>query len=146
LPRGFNKDVSLESALNTLVIWAAEGMRNVRFSGGEPMLHPHIETLVRFAKESGAEHVAVSTNGTLPLRRYLALVDLGANDFSISLDAGCCAVGDVMSGVPGAWHKAAKTIRELAKRTYVSVGVVFTEANADTALETILALGLRTSG
>lgn len=138
LPAGADGDIDSKSAKRTLGIWADEGMRNVRFSGGEPMLHPNIGELVKFARDAGAVRIAISTNGTLPLRQYMELVDLGANDFSISLDAGCCAVGDVMSGVSGTWGKAAGVIRELAKRTYVSVGVVFTEANAGTAMETVL--------
>jgi len=138
LPNGFDKDMDLKSAEKTLAIWANEGMRNVRFSGGEPMLHPNIGEFVKIAKDFGAEHVAISTNGTMSISRYMKLIKLGVNDFSISLDAGCCSVGDVMSGVPGAWKKAAKTIKELAKLTYVSVGTVFTEANAGTAMETVL--------
>lgn len=102
------------------------------------MLYPHIEELVKYSKFLGVEHIAISTNGTISIDRYLNLIKCGVNDFSISLDAGCCSVGDVMSsGVCGAWDKAANAILKLSKETYVSVGVVFTENNADTAIETI---------
>jgi molybdenum cofactor biosynthesis enzyme MoaA len=139
LPFGYTGDVGLAAGLNLIALWAEQGLDNIRFSGGEPMLHPHIENFVRFADSKGIQRIAVSTNGTLSIRRYERLVSLGANDFSISLDAGCCATGDAMAGgVPGAWAKAAETIRRLARITYVTVGMVFTEANAGQAMETVL--------
>lgn len=139
LPLGYTGDVGLVDGVNLIAAWAAQGLDNIRFSGGEPMLHPHIEDFVRFADRQGIRRIAVSTNGTISIHRYERLVSFGANDFSVSLDAGCCAVGDIMTGgVPGAWAKAAETIRRLSRITYVTVGIVFTEANVANAVETVL--------
>jgi len=122
-------DMPADQAMRTLDLWIAEGLRNVRFSGGEPTLHPALGELVDRCREGGVERIAVSTNGTAKIDAYHRLVDRGVNDLSVSLDGGCCAVGDRMAGRAGAWAKAVRTIREMSRRTYVTVGMVFTEDN-----------------
>ena len=133
--RGIREDcrgnMSMETARATLKQWASDDLRNVRFSGGEPMLWPGLEDLVRYAaRELNVERVALSTNGSFPLERYLDLVKAGVSDFSISLDA-CCAVGcEKMSGAnPAVFSNLVENIRELSKYTYVTVGVVLTDDN-----------------
>jgi len=123
-------DMPARQAMRTLDLWIAEGLRNVRFSGGEPTLHPALGELVDRCREGGVERVAISTNGTADPGVYHDLVDRGVNDLSVSLDGGCCAVGDRMAGcVAGAWARAVRTIREMSRRTYMTVGMVFTEDN-----------------
>jgi len=131
-------DMPAGQAAATLDMWIAEGLRNVRFSGGEPTLHPALGELVDRCREGGVERVAISTNGTAEMAAYHDLVDRGVNDLSISLDGGCCAVGDRMAGcVAGAWERAVRTIREMSRRTYVTVGMVFTEDNVGVCEEAV---------
>jgi molybdenum cofactor biosynthesis enzyme MoaA len=125
------KDIPYPEAVDIVRGWAADGLKNIRFSGGEPMLYPWIEELVMWAKQEGIERIAVSTNGSQPIGRYRRLIKFGVNDFSISLDACCAEDGDKMAGgVKGAWDTVVENIRLLAKETYVTVGVVLTEQNA----------------
>ena len=139
LPSDCVGDVGLAHGKELISLWAGWELDNIRFSGGEPMLHPHIGDFVSHASSNGIKRIAVSTNGTASFGRYERLVSLGANDFSVSLDAGCCSIGDAMAGdIPGAWGKAAETIRRLSKLTYVTVGIVFTETNAAHAVETVM--------
>jgi hypothetical protein len=58
-------------------------------------------------------------------------MSLGVNDFSISLDACCASECGKMSGTKGAtiWQRITHNIHELAKMTYVTVGVVLTDDN-----------------
>jgi MoaA/NifB/PqqE/SkfB family radical SAM enzyme len=140
--RGVRKDwggeMSLPLAQEWLSLLGEHQLKNVRFSGGEPLLYPALCELVRGCVRLGVERIAISTNGTAPLDSYKRLVDLGVNDFSISLDAGCCAMGEVMSGgCKGAWEKAVETIREISNLTYVTVGVVLTEVNVEQVVETV---------
>jgi len=118
-------------------LWIADGLKNVRFSGGEPTLHPLLSNLVAHCLAGGVERIAVSSNGASGMRLYELLVKAGVNDFSISLDACCAQVGEKMSG-RGSWGAVVDTIRELSKITYVSVGMVFTDANVDQCLESVL--------
>lgn len=113
------------------------GLKNIRFSGGEPTLHPDIKDIVRYAKFMGVERIAISTNGSADLELYKELIELGVNDFSISLDACCDSFGDEMAGVKGYWSKITNNIAELSQLTYVSVGVVITKETADTLAEVV---------
>ena len=139
---GMRKDVrgtlTKEEAMNILSLWVKEGLRNVRFSGGEPTLYPYLKELVSYCRDNKVEHIAISTNGSADLEYYRELAALGINDFSISLDSGCCSVGKKLTGgVEGAWEKVVDNIREVSKFSYVTVGMVFTEDNIHTAVEDI---------
>jgi len=130
---------SLEDAKEVVDYWTDEGLRNVRFSGGEPLLYPHLNYLVKRAKDRGVKRIAISTNGSFSLSKYTELVESGVNDISISLDACCADVGDKMSGgVSGSWDKVVSNIRELSKITYVTVGMVFTEENIEDCKESVM--------
>ena len=124
------KDLPLRSALSILKQWCDQGLRNVRFSGGEPMIYPHLHELVHYCSVRGVDHIAISTNGSFPLDKYLYLADLGVNDFSISFDACCASECGKMSGRMNIYDRLCDNIRELSKRTYVTVGVVLTDENA----------------
>ena len=140
---GIRKDcqgtIPLERALEILNLWIKDGLVNVRFSGGEPTIYPHLKTLVEHCKKNNVEHIAISTNGSADLELYKELFNAGVNDFSISLDSGCCTVGKKLTGgVEGAWEKVVSNIREISKFCYVTVGMVFTEDNIKTAIDDIL--------
>jgi pyruvate-formate lyase-activating enzyme len=125
-------DVSLDRASEWIELWAAQGLKALRLSGGEPTLYPWLASLVKLARRLGVERVALSTNGSAPLVRYSALLDAGVNDFSISLDACCAEDAEKMTGRtgPAGFERVVENIRWLAARTYVTVGVVLTEDNA----------------
>lgn len=127
----FQGDIPYSRAWYVLNEWASQGLKNVRFSGGEPMLYPDLKMLVEDARELGIERRALSTNGSFPLERYMELVDAGVNDFSISLDACCAADCSKMAGGvrDTVWENLSHNIRELSKVTYVTVGVVLTDDN-----------------
>ena len=126
------KDLPLEDALFTLDQWCCQGLRNVRFSGGEPMMYRNLPVLVAFCKISGVQRIAISTNGSFPLEKYLELIDIGVSDFSISFDACCASECGKMAGGKGdrVFERICNNIRELSKHTYVTVGVVLTDDNS----------------
>lgn len=131
--------LSAQEAARTLELWLDSGLQNVRFSGGEPLLWPGIERLVARCAKKGVKRIAISSNGSIHSRKYEQLTALGVNDWSISLDACCASTGDNMAGgIPGAWERVIENIRLLAKLTYVTVGVVLTEANVDELHRTVL--------
>lgn len=121
----------------TLAYWFKHNLRNIRFSGGEPTLHPDLADLVKEAKANGCERVAISTNGSKSLETYDKLLLAGVDDFSISLDACDAVKGDEMAGVNGIWEKVIKSIQYLSARAYTTVGMVFNEHNIHQASETI---------
>ena len=140
--RGMRDDLkgtmSLERAREVIDLWADQGLRNIRFSGGEPTVYKFLPQLVSHAHTRRIKRIAVSTNGSADIEYYKHLIELGVNDFSISLDACCSSVGEKMcGGVKGAWEKVTKNIATLSTLTYLTVGVVFTEETLKQSLEII---------
>lgn len=123
-------DLPFEDAVRLVTLWGKDNLRAVRFSGGEPMLYLGLDRLVCLSRNLGMEWIAISSNGSVAWERYQKLIDLGVNDFSISLDACCAEDGDKMSGgVKGAWNKVVENIRKCAEQVYTTVGVVLTNDN-----------------
>ncbi len=131
-------DLPLSQAISVLDLWIAEGLKNVRFSGGEPTLYPDLTTLIDHCRNEGVERIAISTNGTAEPEIYQELLERGMNDCSISLDGACCAVGKEMTGgINGVWKRTVETIRMLAPVSYVTVGMVFTEINIEQCVQAV---------
>lgn len=131
-------DIPLAQARATVNLWCDEGLENIRFTGGEPTLYKGLGELVSLAKDRGVKRIALSTNGAVALRRYLELIKLGVNDFSISLDACCAEDGDKMAGDRrGSFKRVVKNIREISAISYVTVGVVLTADNKERAEDVI---------
>lgn len=132
-------DLPFGDAMELLRLWTNEGLKNVRFSGGEPTLYHELPALVKYCSLMDVEHIAISTNGSSSKEKYLQLIAAGVNDFSISLDACCAEVGDEMSGgVKGSWEKVIENIKFLSKLTYVTVGMVFDEKNVHDCINSVL--------
>jgi len=132
-------DLSWEDAEFIVKMWGEHNLKNVRFSGGEPTMW-HVKDkdgnkrnlihLVALAKSVGIERIAISTNGSVKTEFYDKLMEAGVNDFSISLDSCCAETGDKMAGdKPGSWKKVIRNIEYISKKSYVTVGVVFTPEN-----------------
>jgi len=120
----------LDEAKWIIDTWVDEGLRNVRFSGGEPMTWPYLLDLVRYTAPK-TSRLAISTNGSFPPEAYERLVDAGVNDFSISLDACCASTADKMTGIDGCFRTVVSNIEALSRLVYVTVGIVLTNANVN---------------
>jgi MoaA/NifB/PqqE/SkfB family radical SAM enzyme len=132
-----NRKLTLCEAQDIVSKWASHGLKNIRFSGGEPTLWPHLLDLVNFTKIQGISRIAVSSNGSADPLLYQALVRFGVNDFSISLDACCSATGEIMAGRPGIFDRVIQNIQMLSKLTYVTVGIVVNEKNVKELWDTV---------
>jgi MoaA/NifB/PqqE/SkfB family radical SAM enzyme len=131
-------DIPPLQAYKTIKLWIKDGLKNIRFSGGEPTLYPKLADLVSVCRKGNIERIAISTNGASKLSLYENLIKIGVNDFSISLDACCSSLGNTMAGIHGIWAKVVSNIRALSKLTYVTVGMVFTESNIDSCVDNVM--------
>lgn len=136
--KDLKKNLSFDEALHTVNLWIAEGLTNVRFSGGEPTLWPRLDELVKHCKDNGVKRIAISSNGSASLDVYDRLIAAGVNDFSISLDACCASFGDLMAGKAGVWENVVKCISHVSKKVYTTVGVVVTEDTVPTLKDVII--------
>lgn len=64
----------------------AAGVRRVRLTGGEPLLHPKIVEVVAFLAALGLEDLALTTNATRLARHAAALRAAGLSRLNLSLD------------------------------------------------------------
>ena len=141
--RGVRKEISgtmpFETAMSTVRLWCKQGLKNVRFSGGEPTLYNGLEHLVAYCRERRVARIAISTNGSADFEVYQNLAKIGVNDFSISLDACCSSVGDKMAGgICGAFSKTVENIKRISKISYTTVGIVINEENLDQCVDTVM--------
>lgn len=132
-------ELDYDMACDILNLWALDSVKNIRFSGGEPTLWGPLIPTVKHAKLLGIERIALSTNGSAESGYYDKLIEAGVDDFSISLDACCASLGDIMAGKKGQFGRVTKAIRYLSstRKQYVTVGVVLTEKNIQTVKEII---------
>ena len=139
--RGLRTDCSgtlpFQIAQDIVAYWVKNRLKNVRFSGGEPLMYIGLRKLVRQARDGGVERIAISSNGSFPTRMYQELIDDGVNDFSISLDACCAEDVDKMSGRKGHFDNIIHNIKYLTDKVYTTVGVVLTPENVATLNESI---------
>ncbi len=64
---------------------ARQGFRRVALSGGEPLLHPALPAIARFARDAGLE-VALTTNGTLLHRAEWSEARAHVDEVDVSVD------------------------------------------------------------
>jgi cyclic pyranopterin phosphate synthase len=83
----FDKRLS-DEAWQTMVRGLVEaGVRRVRITGGEPLLHPRVVDLVAFVSSLGIEDLALTTNATRLDRLAAPLRRAGLHRITISLDS-----------------------------------------------------------
>ena len=117
-------ELSLNQGLALLDDLKAFGVPVVLFSGGEPLMHPNLLTLVEHAVTLGMRAV-ISTNGTL-IDRDMAgrLKHFGLSYVGISLD-GMEATHDRFRGQTGAFAAAMAGVRN-CQEAGIKVGLRFT--------------------
>ncbi len=101
------------------------GVAAISFSGGEPLMNRDFWVLAKMASRAGM-YVSVATNGTLIKDKVAKrLKETGVRYVEVSLDSVNPEVHDHFRGVPGAWERAVKGIRN-AKRAGLEVGIAMT--------------------
>ncbi|MGV6814619.1 MAG: GTP 3',8-cyclase MoaA [Phycisphaerales bacterium] len=64
------------------------GVKRVRLTGGEPMVHPTLSALIRDLRRLDLEDIALTTNGSLSTKEDLQeLKDAGLDRITVSLDS-----------------------------------------------------------
>jgi SynChlorMet cassette radical SAM/SPASM protein ScmF len=119
------------------------GLKSVKFTGGEPTLHPQLPVILQIAHRHGLTS-RMETNG-IAINQDLA-VGLAANGcsfVSVSLDSARPEVHDRIRGLTGAFQKALTGIDHLLAQS-VRVQVIMTLMRANVGeMEDVLALASR---
>jgi radical SAM protein with 4Fe4S-binding SPASM domain len=109
---------------------------SLSFTGGEPLLVPHLPALVRHAKREGLR-VNLITNGTLidaATARQLARA--GVDSAQVSLEGVTAATHDALVKMPGAFARAVAAVTHLrAAGIHTHANTTVTRANLDECLQ-----------
>ena len=117
-------ELSLDQAFGLMDQLAEYKAPVVLFSGGEPLMHPHLFDLVKRVVKGGCRAV-LSSNGLLIDKDTAArLKDLGLSYVGISLD-GLKEAHDEFRRLPGAFEKTVKAMAT-ARAAGLKVGLRFT--------------------
>ncbi|MCK4983482.1 MAG: SynChlorMet cassette radical SAM/SPASM protein ScmF [Victivallaceae bacterium] len=93
----------------------ALGMRSVKLTGGEPLIHPDIDKILDYICEQDLQ-VTVETNGLKCTPEIAEKIAKGKNPFvSISLDGSEAAEHEWVRGVEGCFEAALEGVRNLVK-------------------------------
>src|SRR5699024_3050416 len=80
--------LTFEEITRLVKLFAAEGVKKVRITGGEPLLRKDLPRLVQMVKGvSGIQDVALTTNASLLAGMARSLREAGLDRVNISLDA-----------------------------------------------------------
>lgn len=80
--------LSAEEIVQVVATAAQGGVRRVRLTGGEPLVHPHIVEIVRLiASIPNIEEVSLTTNAMMLERLAQPLADAGLGRVNVSLDS-----------------------------------------------------------
>ncbi len=78
--------MSADEIVQLAKIFIRMGIKKIRFTGGEPLVYPQFEFLIKALKDCGAE-LALTTNGYLLDRYFSTLQASGLKKINISLDS-----------------------------------------------------------
>ena len=89
------------------------GLRCVKLTGGEPLLHPHFTRLLEIVRREKLK-LTVETNGLLCTPEIAAEIAKSPNRFiSVSIDGTDAATHEWVRGVPGSFEAARQAVRNL---------------------------------
>ena len=79
--------LSFEEISRLIRIFAAFGLKKVRITGGEPLIRPNLETLIKSISNSNPSlDISLTTNGYLLKDKAMILKEFGLNRLTVSLD------------------------------------------------------------
>jgi SynChlorMet cassette radical SAM/SPASM protein ScmF len=108
------------------------GLRGVKLTGGEPLLHPHFKKLLEIIRQEDLS-LTIETNGLLCAPDMAREIAKSTKRFvSVSLDGTDAATHEWVRGVPGSFEAARRGIKNLTKAG-IQPQIIFTvmRANAE---------------
>jgi len=122
---GRSDDLNTEQILNIIIQLGELGIFQIGISGGEPLLHPDIEQIIKKCILHGI-CVGIGSNGLIIDKEYASkLKEWGVNHVQISLDGSNHKTHDSFRGVDGLFDKALNAI-SLLKKVDMKVNVCMT--------------------
>jgi radical SAM protein with 4Fe4S-binding SPASM domain len=106
----------------------------VQFTGGDPLIHPHLVEAVALARSKGVAGIEIYTNGLLLSDALIARLRPHAPRLSFSIYADTPEIHDAITHLPGSWHKTLSAMRRAqAAGLEIRAGVALMDENVDVA-------------
>jgi SynChlorMet cassette radical SAM/SPASM protein ScmF len=93
----------------------ALGLKEIKITGGEPLLRNDVENIITGARALGLK-VCIETNGYFITERLASVLAQEAQLIAISLDGASAAVHDRLRGCPGSFDRAIHAMQMLSSR------------------------------
>jgi len=131
-PRVIEDPVTFEEWMDLVDLLGKMKTFLISFSGGEPLLYPGLDELVKRAAQTGMR-TTLDTNGYLLTDGRLdELVDLGLQGVYVSLHSPTADVHDQISGMEGLFDRAVHAIKiSLDRGLEVQASTVLSQLNKD---------------
>jgi MoaA/NifB/PqqE/SkfB family radical SAM enzyme len=97
--------VDLGRAIDAIDILYRNGVRYLVLTGGEPLMHPRLPTMVERASMLGMEIMVVTNGSLLSEQKVLELAKAGVDGLVISVDAANAELHEENRGLPGVCEK-----------------------------------------
>lgn len=103
--------MSKETAFKLIDYFADNGLKQITFSGGEPLLYPHIKDVISYAHDYGFI-IHMNTNGYF-FKKQIAreLKERGLSQFETNIDSMNPQKHDYIRGKKGSFYRAVKAIK-----------------------------------
>jgi sulfatase maturation enzyme AslB (radical SAM superfamily) len=124
-------ELSTERALELIDEWAYAGVRDITFSGGEPLLRKDFFELASAAKQRNLD-ISLATNGTLITPVVARNLKALGFDVQISLDGSTADIYESVRGNADLFESVIAGIRNLlSEEVNLTIGTVLTRNNVD---------------
>ena len=124
------ESLTIEEIRNVLTDIRKLGDPAIQFTGGDPLIHPHLPDAVAIARKLGYSHLEIYTNGLLLNDSMLGRLAPHAPDFAFSLYSHDTATHDRITRLPGSHGRTIAAIRRaMAAGSRVRVGVILMPEN-----------------
>lgn len=133
-PRGAK--MPKDKVFELIRFFADSGLTQITFSGGEPLLYPHLREVVSFAKDFGFI-VHMNTNGYL-FKKQIAqeLKDIGLSQIETNIDSLDPSKHDYIRGKKGSFVRAVEALRNGIETGHTCVmQTVLTKQNENEILD-----------
>jgi len=105
-------------------IFTRLGVSKVRITGGEPLLRPELEKLIRSLRQlAGVDDLALTTNGTFLAEQAAALYQAGLQRLTVSLDTLDAGIFRTMNGNKGSVKHVLSGIEEAERAGFCSIKI-----------------------
>lgn len=110
-----SQDLELQNYLNIIKESANFGVEHINTAGGDPLLYPEIYTLCGEIKKVGLEAAMVTMGCNITMTNAETLVRTGIDIVRFSLDAPDPDVHNFIRGVPFAFQRTVRGIKQLTE-------------------------------